>query len=82
MYYRLFDRQTGCHMATGYNAKTKKDLANSYKSYKSVDFEGDDEDFLESLSVNKTLKMIEEDEFSIETSNMKFSDEENPMNSF
>jgi hypothetical protein len=80
MYYRLFDRQTGCLMATGYNDKSKKQLSESYLSYKSVDIEDGDEDFYKKLSTKEIINLIEQDEFTVEKSKNKFSEKDNPMN--
>ena len=32
-FYRVYDTQTGCYFATGYNATSMKDVAKSFASY-------------------------------------------------
>ena len=70
MYYALFDKQTGQHLHTGYNAESKKELVADYISYKSVDV--DEEVDINKLSVKEVINIIEADEFVIETSKKKF----------
>jgi hypothetical protein len=80
MYYRLYDNQTGRIMATGNNAKSKKDLAEQYVSYKSIDanIDGLEDDFitLSKMPVNEVMEIIKGDDFEIEKSKRKFADTE------
>lgn len=72
MYYRLFDRQCDRYMATGYNAKSRKELADDYVNYKSVDWENDMIDIFDNMSLKSKLQIILDDEFDIEKSKTKF----------
>lgn len=77
MYYRLFDQQTGCYLATGYNAEGFKDLAEQYASYKSIDAE-DEEEFRQhfaSLTEEDQRNYISSDEFEIEESEKQFEED-------
>jgi hypothetical protein len=76
-YYRLYDNQTGCYMATGYNAESFKDLREQYISYKSVDLDEEEED-LNSLSDKDIEGRIKDDDFVIEISETPFREEEIP----
>jgi hypothetical protein len=83
MYYRLYDTQTGCYLATGYNDKSKKDLKESYLSYKSVDWDSEEtEAHYKNLTTREIFTQIAEDDFVIEESKIKFDESENPMNCF
>jgi hypothetical protein len=33
IFYRVFDTQRGCYFATGYNATSKKELVEDFRSY-------------------------------------------------
>lgn len=70
-YYRLWDNQCGRYMATGYNASSKKELAEEYADYKSNDWDNNDEEdnmftIWEKMSMADKMNFIEEDEFTIE----------------
>ena len=43
MYYAIFDEQTKCYLATGYNFQSKEEVAAAYISYKSVDWDDEEE---------------------------------------
>lgn len=72
--YRLWDNQCSRYMATGYNASSRKQLAEEYASYKSNDWDnGDYEDGEETMfdlwdkmSLKDKMVYIQEDEFTIE----------------
>ena len=76
-YYRLYDTQTGRYMATGYNATSEEDLIDQFKSYASVDFEPEDEEYFEKATTNEILSAIESYGFDIEKSETPFSEDEN-----
>jgi hypothetical protein len=84
MYYRLWDRQCNRFMATGYNAKSKRELTEDYASYKSNDWENDDYedeeetmfDIWNKMSMADKLDFIRDDEFDIER-NLLFKFKEN-----
>ncbi len=78
MFYRLYDTQTGCCMATGYNAKSKKELKDSYISYKSNDLDDEDEKMLKNASAKDVMSLIEADEFVIEKSKKRFPEADDP----
>lgn len=75
MYYRLYDEQTGRYMGTGYNTESKKELIEDYISYKSIDWDKDTMDYYKSLSEQAMIAIIEDDEFTIEESKTKFTEE-------
>ena len=73
--YRLWDLQTSRYMATGYNAKNKKELTDDYASYKSNDWDeigSEDEEGMHEYWARMTMKQkmdyIRDDEFEIERS--------------
>ena len=72
MYYRLYDTQCNCYMATGYNTRNKKELAESYLSYKSIEIEEEDILCYSKLPIKELMTMIRSDEFEIEKSKTKF----------
>lgn len=76
MYYRLYDKQTGRYMATGYNAKSKTELINDYISYKSEGMEDEDIEELKNDTVDDVISFIEADEFTIEESEEKFDEDD------
>ena len=78
MFYRLYDTQTGCYMATGYNDKSKKELKASYISYKSNDLDDEDEKMLKNASAKDVMSLIEADEFVIEKSKKRFPEADDP----
>ena len=75
-YYRLWDTQCGRYMATGYNARGKEALCEEYASYKSNDW--DDSDGMweawEAMTIDEKMNFIEDDEFNIESSYLKFEE--------
>jgi hypothetical protein len=73
-YYRLFDKQSGGYMFTGYNSTTKNELIEEFISYKSNDLEDDELDKFNYLNKTNKLKFIESCDFIIEKSNKKFED--------
>ncbi len=77
-YYRLWDTQCGRYMASGYNARGKEALCEEYASYKSNDWDNDDEGEMweawEAMSLEEKMIFIEDDEFNIESSFIKFED--------
>ena len=76
MFYRLYDKQTGRYMGTGYNTTSEVELTNAYIGYKSIDWEKETEEYYRSLSIFEQLRLIEDDEFIIEKSNTKFEEYE------
>ena len=42
VYYRLYDKQTGGYLATGYNSTSLDELIEDYFEYKSNDLEYED----------------------------------------
>ncbi len=74
MYYRLYDSQCDRYMASGYNAKGKKQLTDDYASYK----DGADEltENWNELTLSQRMQEIEDDEFTIESSLTKFKEQE------
>lgn len=75
-YYRLYDKQTGRYMSTGYNATSVAELARDYKSYVSIDEDEEEEDFFESASDCQVLEYIRANEFDIETSDKPFPEKD------
>lgn len=78
VYHRLYDKQTGRYMATGYNAPTAKDLAEEYRSYKLGDATNEEEDIeiFTNATVDELFDMMKADEFEIETSEEPFEEQE------
>lgn len=68
-------------MATGYNANSKTELANDYKSYKQGDSFDDEEGEYEEHedSVDIIIGQIVGDDFVIEESETPFDEDENPL---
>lgn len=70
--YRLWDRQCGRYMATGYNASSLKELTEGYADYKSNDWDNHDDeeesmfDIWNRMSMKDKLNFIRDDEFDIE----------------
>lgn len=83
-YYRLWDTQTDRFMSTGYNAKGKEDLCECYADYKSNDWDNDEcEDESETMwgawkvmTIKDKIDFIESDEFEIESSFIKFKEQQ------
>lgn len=81
-YYRLWDKQCGRYMATGYNAKGKADLCEQYADYKSNDWDdcdcedGEDTmfDIWNKMSMKAKLSFIKDDDFDIESSFIRFKE--------
>ena len=74
MYYRLFDKQTGRYMSTGYNVTSKKELKNDILSYVSVDTDKEEMKKLGELKVEDIANIMD---FEIENQKNKFDEEEN-----
>lgn len=72
MYYKFFDKQTSCDLHSGYNSESLVELADAYKSYKSIDFDEEDVTYYNSLSVEDILSWAKEDDFIIEESETKY----------
>ena len=70
--YRLWDNQCSRYMATGYNATSKKKLAEEYAGYKSNDWDNNDDDddnmftIWDKMSIKDKMDFIRDDEFVIE----------------
>ena len=73
-YYRLWDTQCGRYMASGYNARGKEALCEEYASYKSDDWNNE---AWEAMSLDEKMNFIEDDEFNIESSFIKFEEDNN-----
>ena len=43
MYYAIFDTQTGCYLATGYNSKSKDEVADAYINYVATEIDRKEE---------------------------------------
>lgn len=72
-YFRLFDKQTGRYLRTGYNSTSIKRLRTDFVEYKSIDFEDkDDEQFFIDMSDDELIEFIKTDGFEIEESETKF----------
>lgn len=76
MYYRLYDRQCGRHMATGYNAKSQKKLISAFCDYQAMSWEWSEEEIksLQSLPKKQALAQIESFEFTVEKQETPFED--------
>lgn len=80
-YYRLWDKQCGRFMATGYNASTKQELFDDYQSYKSNDWDETEtesdkgmHDLWKTMTDEQKMDEIRADEFDIEKSEGKFDE--------
>jgi hypothetical protein len=75
-HYRLLCLQNGNYMATGYNAHGLKDLFEQYASYKSNDWDENEQlkYWNEEMSDEQKLNFIKEDEFEIEESDKLFEE--------
>ena len=71
-YYRLYDRQTGRYMSTGYNAESMQDLREQYISYISIDTEDKYLTLLGECTDQEFAKHVNANEFTIERSNTPF----------
>ena len=71
-YYRLWDTQCGRYMASGYNARGKEALCEEYASYKSNDWDNDED--WKTMSLDEKMIFIEDDEFNIESGYFKFKE--------
>lgn len=71
MYYRLYDRQTGCYMHTGYNAKNKKELKDQLLDYIAPDVEENEEDEIKLMTAESICSAWD---FVIEKQKNKFED--------
>ena len=72
MYYRIFDTQTGCYMATGHNATSKEQVKTGVWDY----FLPDREEIFLTDDINKISLQILLDvgEFILEDSKTKFEE--------
>jgi ABC-type uncharacterized transport system involved in gliding motility auxiliary subunit len=75
LYFRVMDSQIGDYKAFGYNCKSIVELLEEYWDYKSYDVEYDSIDYYKSLSIERQLIMLLEDEFDIEYSEEEFIEE-------
>lgn len=73
-YYRLYDKQTGDYLCTGYNSTSQNELIESFILYKSNDLEEEELNEFNYMSKTNKLKFIETCDFVIEKSNKKFED--------
>ena len=71
MFYRIYDKQTGCYLATGYNSSTFKELKESFISYKSVDSSVSQ---LKRLSRKDFVDYMETEDFILEQEMIKFEE--------
>lgn len=67
MFYRLYDLQTGCYMATGYNTTSLADLAVAYLEYDGMG------DYTLPITTEKILDRILGNEFIVENSLVPFA---------
>lgn len=70
MFYRLYDLQTGCYMATGYNSTSLADLAIAY-----LEYDGED-GYTLPITTEKILDRAKGNQFMIEDSLVPFEDYE------
>jgi hypothetical protein len=77
MYYRLYDLQTGCHMATGCNTESRDELVEQFKDYWSDDLEEEDKEYFNNLTTDEVIQFIKDNEFTIEESEEQFPDDDN-----
>ena len=69
MYYALYDRQTGCYMATGKNTTSKRELVNEYWAYKSIDTP-----MPANISLQDSIAYIESDGFAVDEDDAQFTE--------
>lgn len=76
-YYRLFDRQTGDYLHTGYNAGSVEELCEDYVGYISNDAEANSyKKLLSERNYAEILNLIKANEFEIELSPQRFPEQE------
>jgi hypothetical protein len=73
MYYRIYDKQTGCYMATAYNSKTFKEMKDDFISYKSVDSSVTP---LKKMNRKDFVNYMESEDFILEQELTKFEEYE------
>lgn len=75
-YYRLLCLQNGNYMATGYNTTSKEELFDEYASYKSNDWDEDEQlkVWNEEMTDDQKWDFILDDEFEIEESETLFEE--------
>lgn len=75
-YYRLYCRQNGNYMGTGYNTTSKEELFGHYASYKSNDWDEDEQlaHWNERMTDGEKWDFILDDEFDIEESDTLFEE--------
>lgn len=74
-FFRLYDRQTGRYMATGYNTESAEELAKEYRSYLG-DLDHEDRKLLKAMSTEEVFSMITTNDFIIERSETPFLEED------
>ena len=73
MWYRIFDKDTGCYLATGYNSKTFKEMKDDFIGYKSIDTSIS---MLKRMNRKDFVNYMESDNFILEQELTKFEDNE------
>jgi len=73
VYYRLYDKQTGGYLATGYNSTSLNELIEDYLEYISNGLEDEDIDKINNMRKKDKLSFIESNNFIIEKNNIKFN---------
>lgn len=72
-YFRVKCNQNNVYMAFGYNSESYQQLCSEYLDYKSNDWDCEEtEEYYRSLPVPIVLRLIKDDEFTIEESETKF----------
>lgn len=75
MYYRIFDKETGDPLYSGYNSRSLQEVTDAFVGYKESDFMNED-DYNEVLSMSKyeRISYIESCGFIIQRSKRKFKE--------
>lgn len=73
MYYRLYDKQTGAYLATGYNSESLENLENDYISYKEID-DSEEDPIKEIIKKHGIVEVLKMDDFIVESSEIKFDE--------
>ena len=68
IYYALYDRQTGRHLCSGANSKSREELAKAYVEYVSIDMDDEDEQMFKTLDPNEVLAVAYERDFIVDVS--------------
>jgi hypothetical protein len=74
VYYRLYDKQTGGYLSTGYNSTSLNELIEDYLEYISNGLEDEDIDKINNMRKKDKLSFIESNDFIIEKNNIKFNE--------